>query len=116
MKKIFLLLVVLLNINRINAQKQIVNYYPVSTILKETGKLDKSGFPTGKWKYYSKNGTLDYEIDWEINYIKKYYATGELKEEGRFIPETGVHIGKWIVYDKNGKIKTQTVYDENGTE
>ncbi|MFK5982438.1 MAG: hypothetical protein QM499_05955 [Flavobacteriaceae bacterium] len=116
MKNIFLLVTILLITNFANAQEQKTDYYPNSTVLKEIGKLDKNGYPIGEWKYYLKEGVLDYKINWETNYIKKYYTTGVLKEEGTFIPGTGVHIGEWITYKEDGKIEAQKVFDENGVE
>ena len=114
MNKIVILLVMMFVINYANAQETKNSYYPNSTILKETGKLDNNNYPTGEWKYYLETGNLDYVINWETNYIKKYYATGGIKEEGTFIPKTGVHIGKWIIYYKNGEVKTQETFDKNG--
>lgn len=115
MKKTILFLVTIFIFNYINAQEQKEYYYNYAKgNIKESGKIDKNGFPTGEWKYYLENGTLDYIINWETNFIKKYYITGELKQKGTFIPETGTHIGEWITYHKNGKIKTQELFDENG--
>ncbi len=113
MKNIIILLIVIFTTN-IKAQELVKHYYSVSTIIKDTGSLDKNGLPIGTWKYYTKNTTLDYEINWDINFIKMYYTTGELKEEGTFIPETSVHIKQWITYCKDGKIDDKIVYDENG--
>jgi hypothetical protein len=114
MKKIIIGLVMMFTINFINVQEQKISYYPNSTNIKDTGKIDKNNYPFGIWKYYLITGSVDYIINWKTNYIKQYYATGELKEEGTFMPETGVHIKKWATYSKNGKIKTQEVFDENG--
>ncbi len=117
MNKIILFLVTIFIFNYANAQELKETYYNyVTGNVKESGHIDKNGYPIGEWKYYLENGSLDYKINWETNYIKKYYATGELKEKGTFIPETGTHIGEWITYYKNGKIKTQRIYDENGIE
>ncbi len=116
MKHIFLLITMLLIANLTNAQEHKIDYYPNSTVLKKTGKLDKNGYPIGKWKYYLKEGTLDYTINWEINYIVKYYSNGILKEKGTFIPGTGVHIREWITYNKEGEIETQKVFDNEGVE
>lgn len=115
MKKTILFLVTIFIFNYINAQEQKEYYYNyVKGNIKESGKIDKNGYPTGEWKYYLENGALDYIINWETNFIKKYYITGELKQKGIFISETGTHIGEWITYHKNGKIKTQEIFDENG--
>lgn len=111
-----MLVVMIFIVNYTTAQEQKDTYYPNSVLLKETGKLDANGYPTGEWKYYQENGNIDYIIDWETNYIKSYFPEGGLKEEGTFIPETGVHIGKWITYNKNGKIETEKTFDENGNE
>lgn len=115
MKSTILFLAVLFFINYSNAQEHKENYYNYAKAnLKETGEIDKNGFPTGEWSYYLESGSLDYIINWETNFIKKYYATGELKETGTFIPETGVHIKEWITYYKNGQVKATEIYNENG--
>jgi len=114
MKSLLILLTLLFFINYSYAQEQKTNYLPNNTFVKEDGKLDENGYPIGIWKYYLENGSLEYQIDWETNYITKYYLTGEIKEEGTFIPETGVHINKWITYFKNGSINTIEIFDKNG--
>ena len=116
MKKTILFLITLLFISYTNAQEQKENYYNYAKAnIKESGQIDKNGYPTGEWSYYLENGSLDYIINWETNFIKKYYNTGELKEKGTFIPETGVHIKEWITYYKNGKVKTKEIYNKYGT-
>ncbi len=114
MIRLIILFPILFVFNNTKAQELKKSYYPNSTILKDTGKLDPNNYPIGEWKYYRVNGNLDYVINWDTNYIKKFYTTGELKEEGTFIPDTGVHIGKWITYYKNGKVKTQETFDTSG--
>lgn len=117
MKKLLLFLVTIFFFNFTSAQEKIESYYNYAKgNIKESGEIDKNGFPTGEWKYYLENGTLEYCINWESNFIKKYYASGELKETGTFIPDTGIHIDEWITYYKNGKIKTKKIFDEDGIE
>jgi len=115
MTKRIIVLIMFFGISYIQAQ-ELNYYYPNSTVIKESGKVDAGGFPKGIWKYFSENGTLDYEINWGTNYIKKYYTTGELKETGTFIPETGVYIGKWITYNKNGQVKSKKIFNSTGKE
>jgi len=115
MKKTILLFVTLFLFNCTNAQEQKETYYNFAKgNIKESGEMDKNGYPIGVWKYHAENGVLNYVINWDTNFIKMYYPTGELKQKGTFIPDTGTHIGEWITYYKNGKIKTQEVLDEHG--
>lgn len=114
MKRILILIAMLSILNYTYGQEQNEYFFPNS--IKETGTLDENGYPIGVWKYYKDNGSLEYIINWETNFIKMYYNTGALKEKGTFIPETGVHIGEWITYYKNGDIKTQEVFDEDGVK
>ncbi|MFK5890510.1 MAG: hypothetical protein QM486_07250 [Flavobacteriaceae bacterium] len=113
MKKAILFLVAILSISYSNAQEQKKNYH-FNGILESSGQIDENNFPIGEWKYYSKEGDLNYELNHTTNYSKEYYTTGKLKAEGTFNPLTGVHIKKWITYYKNGQIKTKGVFDENG--
>lgn len=115
MKNSIILFATLFIINFVNGQETVKNYYNYGIgNIKDTGQLNKDGFPIGEWKYYLENGTLDYIINWDINLSKSFYTTGELKEKGTFIPDTGSHIGEWIAYYKNGKIKSIMMFDENG--
>lgn len=115
MKKAIIFLAAIAFINYTNAQELKETYYNyASTIVKESGYIDKNGNPTGEWNYYLENGSLNYIINWTTKFTKEYYITGELKETRTFNPDTGANTGEWIAYYNNGNIKAKGLYNKNG--
>lgn len=115
MKKTMLMLGALLIMTGTNAQQLKETYYNFGVgNKKEVGYVDRDGFPTGVWKYFAENGSLDYSINWDTNFSKEYYPTGQLKETRHFNPDIGVRVGEWIRYYKNGNMEIKGIFNEKG--
>ena len=83
-----------------------------------TGELERegqmiNGLVTGIWKYYNKDGTVDYEITYNQGVpIYKTLYIGEIKASGGVNAEGG-HDGIWKVFNSSGNLIRQLTY-KNG--
>ncbi len=139
-KIITLLIVTVLFINSVNAQKEQKKYHDNGN-LKVEGQYDDNGKGTGQWKFHFEDGTLEKvgsyvdggrNGDWEfyyetgelhelIKYVdnnrqgkkKAYYRNGKLKHYGTFVDNKAN--GLWVFYNIKGFVK-EYYYYENGEE
>jgi antitoxin component YwqK of YwqJK toxin-antitoxin module len=82
-------------------------------------KIDDQYYRTGNWKWYYKNGQVEYEADFnydeQYSYVKNFYENGNLKSEGKMDYCACVYIGELKEYNEDGTLNMTTTYDENGT-
>jgi len=110
----FLLMLIVVFISNPKGILELLFDYLKRILLKLGWKPKKDGPLDGPYKYYYKNGQLEFEINYKNGKrdgpYKMYYENGQLKEEGNF--KDNKEEGLWKNYNKKGQLKKEIVYED----